>query len=96
MHKHLHLRIVSQYDLMLDLKINVGFCACISWLSDFALYLEGSVSCQPAGRRPFWSPASRLVGDLKVSCQPVTGILIRKWCLHGIVTLSYNLLYFNI
>ena len=42
------------------------------------------------------SPASRLVGDLKVSCQPVTGILIRKWRLHGIVTLSYNLLYFNI
>ena len=39
------------------------------------------VSCQPAGRR------------LKVSCQPATGILIRKWHFYGIMTLSYNLLF---
>ena len=29
---------MSEYDLMFDLKINVGHC--ISWSSDFALYLE--------------------------------------------------------
>ena len=40
---------MSQYDLMLDLKIKVGHCDLyfmvsvmyISWFSDFALYLEG-------------------------------------------------------
>ena len=31
---------MSQYDLMLDLKIKVGHCDYISWFSDFALYFE--------------------------------------------------------
>ena len=32
---------MSQYDLMLDLKINVGHCDLyVSWFSDIGLYLE--------------------------------------------------------
>ena len=32
---------MSQYDLMLDLKIKVGHFDLYLWFSDFALYLEG-------------------------------------------------------
>ena len=32
---------MSQYDLMLHLKIKVGHCDLISWFNDFALSLEG-------------------------------------------------------
>ena len=32
---------MSQYDLMLDLKIKVGLCDLYFMVSDFALYLEG-------------------------------------------------------
>ena len=31
---------MSQYDLVLDLKIKVGHCDLYSWFSDFASYLE--------------------------------------------------------
>ena len=32
---------MSQYDLMLDLKIKVGHCDLYLMVSDFALYFEG-------------------------------------------------------
>ena len=36
-----NLGIISQYNLMLDLKIKGVTVTYISWVSDFALYLEG-------------------------------------------------------
>ena len=35
------MRLMSQYNLKLHLKIKVGHYDLISWFSDFALYLEG-------------------------------------------------------
>ena len=65
---------------MLMSMMCVYVCACYAINH---LFLEVS----PAGwQETFWSPASQL----KVSCQPATGILIRKWHFHGIMTLSYN------